>query len=390
MRRLLSTLLFLAVSLPALGGTSPEMLRIESKILGEVRNAVVRLPPSYSTGNRSYPVLYMTDGDWQLPHTAATADFLARQGRMPEVIIVGIINTDRTRDLTPTHVEATNVEGMTYEFPTSGGGDRFLAHVASELIPAVEEKYRTTPFRFFAGHSFGGLFALHSMMERPKLFKAWIAVSPSLNWDNGYIFKRAEEFFEKQKELHASLVVTMGNEGPTNDEAMKRLEQQLDAAQTKGLDYRFIHFDDEDHGSVVLPSHYAAFRKVFDGWRYTIPAKADPKSLYPAVTQHYARLSDRFGYTIPIPEVTANAIGYRLLSADLMDDAIAVFKANVGAYPQSANVYDSLGEAYEKAGRMTDAKANYEIAVKNAKKRNEPALETYKRNYDRAAKAARK
>ncbi|HEX7153913.1 MAG TPA: alpha/beta hydrolase-fold protein [Thermoanaerobaculia bacterium] len=389
MRRFLSLLLLCAAALPALGGGAPEILRIESKTLGEVRNAVVRLPPSYHNCKSSYPVLYITDGDWQLGHTAATVDFLARSGRMPEVIIVGIINTDRTRDLTPTHVGATTIDGMKYEFPTSGGADRFLTYLSTELIPAVDEKYRTTPFRFFAGHSFGGLFALHSMMERPKLFKAWIAVSPSLNWDDGVILRKAEEFFGKQKELPASLIVTMGNEGSTLADAMGRLEEQLKGAATKGLDYRLLRFDDEDHGSVVMPSHYAAFRTVFSGWRYALPPKGDPQTLYAAARDHYAKLSARFGYNVPIPEPTTNMIGYRLLQAGLHDEAITVFKANVAAFPDSANVYDSLGEAYEKAGRLAEARTSYEQAYKNAKKMNDPVAEIFKRNYDRAAKAVK-
>lgn len=89
----------------------PSRTTVDSKVLGETRSVLIRAPASYAAGARSYPVIYLTDGDRQLAHTAATVDFLTREGRMPEVILVGITNTDRTRDLTPTHLEQTTLDG---------------------------------------------------------------------------------------------------------------------------------------------------------------------------------------------------------------------------------------------------------------------------------------
>jgi enterochelin esterase-like enzyme len=76
-------------------------LTIKSNVLGEDRIILVRTPQGYETNKLAYPVLYMTDGDAHLAHTSSTIEFLARNGRMSEMIVVGIPNTDRTRDLTP-------------------------------------------------------------------------------------------------------------------------------------------------------------------------------------------------------------------------------------------------------------------------------------------------
>ena len=81
---------------------------------------------------------------------------------MPEVILVAVVNTDRTRDLTPTKIADRPGE--------TGGADRFLDFFEKELIPAIESRYRTQKFRVFAGHSLGGLFALHALFTRPELF----------------------------------------------------------------------------------------------------------------------------------------------------------------------------------------------------------------------------
>jgi predicted alpha/beta superfamily hydrolase len=92
--------------------------------------------------------------------------------------------TDRTRDLTPTHADIKNPDGTVTAFPTSGGADRFLDFIQTELIPEIEKRYRTAPYRIFAGRSLGGLLAIHALFTRPDLFNAYIAVSPSSPWRN--------------------------------------------------------------------------------------------------------------------------------------------------------------------------------------------------------------
>jgi predicted alpha/beta superfamily hydrolase len=366
-------LLTLAVS--AAAQNAEDRLNIDSKIMGETRTIIVHVPASYQTGARQYPVLYLTDGDAHIGHTAATAAYLAREGRMPEVILVGVVNTDRTRDLTPTKVADRPGE--------SGGADRFLDFFEKELIPAIEKRYRTQKFRVFAGHSLGGLFALHALFTRPQLFDAWIAVSPSLHWDNRYLFRRAEDFFAKPNPPATTLVVTIGDEGDesrTNFEDFKKL---LTRRKPKSLDALFVHLPDEDHGSVVMPSHYAALRRVFASWRFVIADGADPKNELARANEHFQKLSAQLGEKMPVPENVTNLIGYRLLQANRTADAIAVFQTNVQNWPQSANVHDSLGEAYEKAGRREEARASYERAAEIGAATKDPNLAIFRRNAER-------
>ncbi len=130
LRHAFIALILVAFVIPV-AGQQPNLTQpvtIESKVLDENRNVVVRTPQSYAVGERKYPVIYMTDGERQLAHTAATIDFLTREGRMPEVIVVGITNTDRSRDLTPTHLAETTLDGQQFRFSTSGGADKFLVH----------------------------------------------------------------------------------------------------------------------------------------------------------------------------------------------------------------------------------------------------------------------
>jgi len=382
-------LLLLAV--PARGqapqaGGGPARITIKSEVMGEERVILVRTPPGYQANAARYPVLYMTDGDAHMAHTSGTIEFLARNGRMPEMIVVGITNTDRTRDLTPTNATLPGQNGEGIQFPTSGGADKFLKFIETEVIPQIEGKYRTQPYRVFAGHSFGGLFAIHALTSRPDLFHALIAVSPSLQWDNQLEIKRAEEVFKAKKDWNKTLFVTLGNEPGAITDGFNGFKALLARSAPKGFDWEAQQMDDEDHGSVVLRSHYHGLRKVFAGWQLARDPQtgAVPGGLKGAEA-HYAKLSQKFGYSIPVPENLINALGYQLLNGGKIDEAISAFKTNVERYPTSANVYDSLAEAYERSGKLDLAKPNYEKAYTLGKQNNDPNTELFKANFERVS-----
>lgn len=359
-------------------------LTIKSAVLGEDRVVLVRTPGGYETNKLSYPVLYMTDGDAHMVHTASTIEFLSENGRMPDLIVVGVTNTDRTRDLTPVKSTDKNAAGE-LRFPTSGGADNFLKFFETELIPEIEKQYRTQPYRILAGHSLGGLFAIHSMISKPGLFNSYIAVSPSLQWEHSETLKRATDYLKNQKEMKVSLFVSIGNEPGAIGDDFDHFKEVLSQTNIKGFEWQAERMADEDHGSVVLRSHYFGLRKIYDGWL----GPRDPKSGavlggLKGADAHYAKLSEKYGYQIAVPEQLINQIGYQFLFDGKPDDAIAVFKANVERYPNSANVYDSLAEAYERGGRIVLAEPLYDKARTLGTQNNDPDVATFKANYERA------
>ncbi|HEY0764087.1 MAG TPA: alpha/beta hydrolase-fold protein [Pyrinomonadaceae bacterium] len=381
----LSVLLMIAsvaIAQPATG--TVKRFAMKSAVLGEERVILVRTPAGYETNKLNYPVLYMTDGDAHMGHTASTIEFLTQNGRIPDLIVVGITNTDRTRDLTPVRSSNKNAAGD-LQFPTSGGADNFLKFIETELIPEIEKEYRVQPYRILAGHSLGGLFAIHTMISKPGVFNSYIAVSPSLQWENGEALKRATEFLKNQKELKATLFVSLGNEPGAIGDSFESFREALAKTKIKDFEWQAERMDDEDHGSVVLRSHYFGLRKVYEGWQ----GLRDPKS--GAVTgglqgadAHYKKLSDRYGYAIPVPENLINQIGYQYLFDGKPDEAIAAFKANVERYPNSANVYDSLAEAYERGGKIDVAEPLYDKARILGEQNKDPNAATFKANYERA------
>jgi uncharacterized protein len=359
-------------------------LKLKSAVLGEERTVLVRTPAEYETSKLSYPVLYVTDGDAHIGHTASTIQFLTQNGRMSELIVVGITNTDRTRDLTPTKSTNKNAAGE-LQFPTSGGADNFLKFIETELIPQIEKQYRVQPYRILAGHSLGGLFAIHSMISKPGVFNSYVAVSPSLQWENGEPLKRAAEYLKNQKEMKVTLFVSLGNETGAISESFDSFRELLSKTSIKGFEWQAERMADEDHGSVVLRSHYFGLRKVYEGWQPPRdPANGAVIGGLKGADEHYKKLSEKFGYSIPVPENLINQMGYRFLADGKPEEAIAVFKVNIERYPTSANVYDSLAEAYERGGRIDLAEPLYDKARILGQQNNDPNAALFKANYERA------
>ena len=343
--------------------------RIKSQILGEERSILVRVPANYERTAEKFPVIYMLDA--HPPQNAMMVGIIEQQvwgSVMPEMIVVGIQNTQRVRDMTPTAV--TGRAG-------SGGSGKFLEFIEKEVISMVEKNYRTQPFRIFAGHSLAGMAVVNSFVSRPELFNAYIAASPFLHWDNDFVIKRAEELFKQNRDFKKTMFIALGDE-PAYINGFNSFQDLLKKSKPKNFEYEFQQYKDENHGSVVLRAYYAGLRKIFNGW--TPP----PTGSLTDLENHYKKLSERFGYQINIPEDLLNRAGYQLLNAEKINEAIDVFRKNVENFPNSANVYDSLAEAYEKNGQLKQAQENYEKAYKMAESNGEAQLaQSAKANFER-------
>lgn len=383
----------LAFSFVASGVTGQEISigerrAVESQVLGEERTIFVSVPAGVGDSAKA-PVLYLTDAETQFEHTVTTVRFLARHGLMPPLIVVGVTNTDRTRDLTPTAATLTDASGEPIELPTAGGADRFLDFVADELVPWVESSYPALDYRLFAGHSFGGLLAVHAFVTRPELFDAVIAVSPSLHWDDRLMLRLAREYFQEGRPARPrSLFLSLGDENEAITVGFDEFTDYLSTVRDEQLRWASRIFPDEDHGSVVLRSHERGLRFVFAGWK----APEDPATGWPAgtladVEAHVAGLSERLGLEVAIPETTLNLLGYRLLGEDRTEAALAAFRRATELYPESANVWDSLGEGLMAAGDTAAARDAFARALALSEGGDDPNRRFYEQHLAEAEAA---
>lgn len=350
-----------------------ESFYIDSKILGEKRQILVYLPQSYSQNQGRFPVLYLTDGETHFNHTSTTINFLSSVGNAPEMIVVGVTTTDRNRDLTPTASKERGRE-------TAGGADKFLEFFEDELIPNINKRYRTEPYKVFAGHSLGGLFAINAYLTRPNAFNAYIAVSPSLWWDDGLLLKRAEQAFEKQM-AKGTLFISVGNERKVMMDHYHGFKVIMEKNTGPDLLFSSQSFPEENHNSVVLLSHYHGLKKVFSGWHLR------PGISLQQALDHYEALTKRFGFTVTMRESQANSIGYALANQQKkFDEAIDWLRWNTRTYPASGKAFDRLCVALEMADKLVEAKTQCEEAIRVAKANKDISLPDFQRTLARVSK----
>jgi predicted alpha/beta superfamily hydrolase len=119
---------------------------IQSNILGENRKIWVHVPDGGANSKERFPVVYVLDGDGHFSSVVGMIQQLSTingNTMCPKMIIVGIPNTDRTRDLTPTHIDADPPFMDSTFSKTSGGGENFIAFMEKELMPHIDAKYPT-------------------------------------------------------------------------------------------------------------------------------------------------------------------------------------------------------------------------------------------------------
>ncbi len=168
---------------------------IQSKALGELRTINVWLPENYESNKDSLPVLYMPDGGLQedFPHIANTLNALVKAKKIPALILVGIENTERRRDLTgPTLVEKDQEIA-----PVVGGSAKFRQFITEELFTEINKRYSTNNKKGIIGESLAGLFVTETFLLTPNLFDCYIAFDPSLWWNDKSLQKNAASYLKK-------------------------------------------------------------------------------------------------------------------------------------------------------------------------------------------------
>jgi predicted alpha/beta superfamily hydrolase len=301
---------------------------------------------------------------------------------------VALPNTQRTRDLTPTH----NLKGSngkeTPDFASSGGGANFVRLLSEELIPKIEGQYRTEPYRILVGHSLGGLFAMYAFLQRPQIFQAYIAIDPSLWWDDESLSRQAKAALEGTHDLRGTVYISLANnplpKGGTvkvGERAGREFCALLQSHQTESFRCSMQYFDTEDHGSVPLPSLYYGLRFIFDGYRPV------PHESAIGVREHFAKVTARLGFTVLPPEsYVADLARYYLWGEQQTNTALEFFSLNLTNYPGSPHVRESQAEAYEFIGDKALAAENFRLALK-ANPENHYAAERLRRLTPRSEKA---
>ena len=248
-----------------------------SEILGEQRDIWLHVPPDAKPYER-FPVVYVLDGGEQMRALTTVYDYYWGN-YLPKMILVGIANREnRTRDLTTSDVKIPNLE--------SGGAEKFTAFIEKELIPYIDKKYPTTPYRTLIGHSHAGLFTLNMLINHKDVFKNYIAIEPSLYWDDQKFLKSALSKLKKEDYTGKSLFLSMASPLDRSDESIGieevmnnpsensvlahgilTLAKAAEKNANHGLRSSWKYYPDDLHGTLPLPSMIDGLRFMFEWYQ---------------------------------------------------------------------------------------------------------------------------
>lgn len=347
---------------------------IHSEVLDESREFWIHIPESAkdsSSYKTTYPVLYLLDGPSNFNSVTGIIEHLSNNMVVPEMIIVGIANTNRSLDMTPTKVDVDFMSGDSIQY-SSGGGNKFLDFIEKELVPHVEKTYPATTYKTFVGHSFGGLSVINALINRKELFNNYVAIDPSLWWDNRAFLNVADTILTKNKFNKRALYVGVANTMESGMDIKKvqndsipdtyftihiksvlQFVNSLDRKKDNGLLFKWKYYENDDHGSVPFIAEYDAFRFLFSWYKlnevndfYSENSTLNPKEVLNLINAHYSKLSDQFDYEVIPPENFINSIGNGFMYNDMPKKAYALLNLNIENYPKSAKVFESMGDYY--------------------------------------------
>ena len=329
-----------------------------SETLKEQRELWIHVPKIESK-DQKFPVLILLDAEWNFHAIVAIMKSFVLNGLCPEMIIVGIPNTNRYRDLSTSHVgDDTN---------PSGGAEDFTNFLAKELLPHLDANYPATSYRTFVGHSLGGLVVVNTLMKHPHLFNNYLAIDPSLGWDNQKLLNEAKSLINQNAFENKSLYVSIANTLRNN----MSYEEALTDTSSATLHLRSIvefsklaeshttllsdwkYHKNQSHGTLPIIAEHNAFQFLFSWYKfehwdefYSPEPKLSGNELVQLIENHYKNISDKLMQIVKPKETEINRLGYMFLKKEDHERALPFFELNIKNHPESANAYDCMGDYY--------------------------------------------
>ncbi|MEH6537742.1 MAG: alpha/beta hydrolase-fold protein [Psychroserpens sp.] len=346
--------------------------KMQSSILNEERSLLIHLPSNYESSEKKYSVIYVLDGDNHFQHATNAVTLLSENEIIPELIIVAIPNNQGTRgrDL-------------------GRARDKFKQYIKDEVIPFVENNYRTTNHKTIFGHSMAGAFVLNYLATESSLFDNYIAASPVIQIFDSELLGKFNELFKAEKALNKSLYFTLTDkvaEGERATDALNTFVEILKNEAPKTLDWKYNFIEDQIHMTTPYLTMYEGLSKVFADYRsLRFSSYEDYKNRggMNALKTYYSNRADKYQISKEIPNRTLRRVAYVLLDNGKTDMAINLFQENVKNNPQSAIAHKALGDAYEANNDNKSALEAHQTAVSLSKKQASPDTDYFSRQLKR-------
>ena len=351
-------ILFFLVSISLFSQKTTEIF--DSNKLGESREITIGLPVNYEKNpKKTYPVVLLLDGDYLFDPFYGALTYGAYWEDFPETIVVGISqNTNQER------IDDCDYDETTY-LP-SGKGASFFEFIGGELLPYIQKKYRTAPFRIIAGHDTTAGFMNFFLFKGYSVFNAYISLSPELlpKMDT----RIPDQFSALQQTLF--YYQSTGSEDIKSIlESVNKLDENIKTISNPLINYKYDNFKGASHYSSVLYSIPSALYQIFDCYKpismteFSEKIAILPKGQVQYLIDKYDVISKNLGYKVPIRISDFKAIEAAILknkSYDELDKLSDVARKN---YPQSMLADYELGLMYEKLNNAKNAAKFYQKAA---------------------------
>lgn len=239
-----------------------ESFSLDAPSLGDEREINVWLPPFYDELEEPLNAVYLVDGaqDQDFVHIAGLAQLGALSWQYEPFILVGVQTKNRLLELTRPAADPR----YQAQFEDQGGSEDFLAFLTETVIPFIDSRYETSDRRALIGESLAGLFVTDTFLNAPASFTDYIAVSPSLWWDEQAAGQAASALLAAHDDADRSLYITMADEGGTMQAGLDHLLEALENHAPEGLDWIYVdRSQTETHSTIFHPAALDAFRTLF-------------------------------------------------------------------------------------------------------------------------------
>ena len=354
-----------------------ETITVSSRYLNKDMIIDVYLPDGYAEKSDRYPVLVTCQSHF-LHVSGITAD-LALKNSTPELVVASVRNYS-SDDFVPEKIEG---------HPDSGGADRFIAFFRDELIPALDSRFHTHPFRIFYSGSFGGGFAVYMYLTRPAVFNAYLSATPAIDYEgaSSLIMNNARSYLAKNSYTNRFLYMGVENE-PLLIPVLEKFVGILKEGEMKGSKWEYHAFLDEDHGSIANRVIYHGLKFVFSEWN-RIPDEIAGQGVG-AIRSYASALNKKYGYDIGVSRIAIATAVHSYRDQGRAEGVIDLLKLNLEYEPDSEMVWLQLGRAFESNGQFEQAKEALETARKKAVQNSSPHLGIFTDALDKVNQKLRK
>jgi len=387
---ILSILIFIQVSLHA-QPNNQEVISIGtidtiySKVLNEDRVIYIHTPVNYKE-MENIPVVFVLDAYSQFKQTVSTIDYISNgaQGNdiIPSSIVIGITNPNRDFEFTP-------IKGLTNPDPTSklntGGAPLFLEFITNELIPHLDSTYNTCDHRTLIGHSLGGLFVFHVLLEKPEYFTNYLTIDPTIGFAKGTYFETIINTLANTELRTKYLYVASADNRPkgmsfeeleqtrhiflNNVDKTNRKLYELAETNQWSINIEKVYYPDEDHFSLPYRATYDAFKYFYDYFQFhTIYDLFYGQTTLPEndllkLKNHYKQISEKMTCELKPQQGYLNSWAWGIGISGNKNLAKLMFLYNIELYPDSSNAYSYYGNYLNSVGESKKAIEQFEKSL---------------------------